>query len=75
MHPRADSHSEAALYWTAVSLIVCEGLSLEQAAERLGVEDEKLRIIVHRRQTLRPFPDEWKPKATVTRLSIANHSR
>ena len=69
MHPRSDIHSEAALYWTAVSLIVCEGLSLDKAAERLGVDNEKLRSILHRRQTLCPAPPEqWRPKAKLIRL-------
>lgn len=49
-----DSRTEAALYWAAVSLIVCEGLSIEKAADRLGVEDEELTHILHRRQSLRP---------------------
>jgi hypothetical protein len=49
-----DTRTEAALYWTAVSLIVCEGLSIEKAAERLGVDAEDLTDILHRRQSLRP---------------------
>jgi hypothetical protein len=49
-----DIKNEAALYWSAVSLIVCEGLSIEKAAERLDVDGEKLRNILQRRQTLRP---------------------
>ena len=28
MHPHPDIRAEAAIYWTAVSLIVCEGLSM-----------------------------------------------
>lgn len=56
--------NEAAIYWTAVSLIVCEGLSIEKAAERLGVEDDLLREILRKRQSLRLYdagpedPDE-----------------
>jgi predicted HTH domain antitoxin len=50
-----ENRNEAALYWSAVSLIVCEGLSIDKAAERLGVETEELRTILHRRQALRPF--------------------
>ena len=63
MHPHSDIRSEAAIYWTAVSLIVCEGLSIDKAAERLGVDDDKLRMILHRRQTLRPDTPEARPKA------------
>jgi hypothetical protein len=48
-----DTRTEAALYWTAVSLIVCEGLSIEKAAERLSVDAEDLTDILHRRQSLR----------------------
>jgi predicted HTH domain antitoxin len=54
MQSQHDTRTEAALYWTAVSLIVCEGLSIEKAAERLGVDPEDLTDILHRRQSLRP---------------------
>lgn len=54
MQRQHDTRTEAALYWAAVSLIVCEGLSIESAAERLGVEGEDLTNILHRRQSLRP---------------------
>jgi hypothetical protein len=53
MSRQHDSRTEAALYWAAVSLIVCEGLSIEKAAERLGVDGEELTCILHRRQCLR----------------------
>jgi len=53
MQRQHDSRTEAALYWAAVSLIVCEGLSIEKAADRLGVEGEELTHILHRRQSLR----------------------
>lgn len=53
MQRQHDTRTEAALYWTAVSLIVCEGLSIEKAAERLGVDAEDLTDILHRRQSLR----------------------
>jgi hypothetical protein len=61
MSATPDSRNEAALYWSAVSLIVCEGLSIDKAAERLGVETEDLRSILHRRQTFRPFPTSYPP--------------
>lgn len=48
---------EAALYWSAVSLIVCEGLPIDKAAEHLGVDSAELREIMQRRQTLRPLAD------------------
>jgi hypothetical protein len=54
MQSQHDTRTEAALYWTAVSLIVCEGLSIEKAAERLSVDAEDLTDILHRRQSLRP---------------------
>jgi hypothetical protein len=68
MHPQSDIHAEAALYWTAVSLIVCEGLSIDKAAERLGVDDERLRSILHRRQTLRLFQEESRPPCKPIRM-------
>jgi hypothetical protein len=56
-----ETRNEAALYWMGVSLIVCEGLSIDKAAERLGVDTEELRSILHRRQTFRPFPSSGPP--------------
>ncbi len=53
MQRQHDPRTEAVLYWTAVSLIVCEGLSIEKAADRLGVDGEELTHILHRRQSLR----------------------
>ncbi len=53
MHEPAR-RTDSALYWSAVSLIVCEGLSIDKAAERLSVDEDHLRTIVHRRQLLRP---------------------
>jgi hypothetical protein len=55
MRAHEGDRNEAAIYWTAVSLIVCEGLPIEKAAERLGVEGDLLRDILHRRQMLRPY--------------------
>jgi hypothetical protein len=49
---RHYERSKRALYWTAVSLIVCEGLPFDQAARRMGVDDESLRDILHRRRTV-----------------------
>lgn len=54
MQHQHDTRTEAALYWAAVSLIVCEGLSIEKAADRLGVDGVDLTSILHRRQSLRP---------------------
>ena len=54
MQRQHDTRTKAALYWAAVSLIVCEGLSIEKAADRLGVDGEELTSILHRRQSLRP---------------------
>ena len=50
MHSYQDTHTEAAIYWSAVSLIVCEGLSVGAAAERLGIENGRLRNILRRRR-------------------------
>jgi DNA-directed RNA polymerase specialized sigma24 family protein len=50
MHFHQDIHTEAALYWSAVSLIVCEGLSIAAAAERLGIENRRLRNILRTRR-------------------------
>jgi hypothetical protein len=45
-----DDHREAALYWSAVSLIVCERISVDDAASRLGLNPDRLREIIERRQ-------------------------
>lgn len=62
MHSHEDDRNEAAIYWSAVSLIVCEGLPIDKAAERLGVEGDLLRDILHRRQVIKhyesPPPDK-----------------
>ena len=54
MHNQKDIHTESALYWSAVSLIVCEGLSVGAAAERLGIENGRLRNILRRRRQRMP---------------------
>jgi hypothetical protein len=50
MHYQKDIHTESALYWSAVSLIVCEGLSIRAAAQRLGIENGRLRNILRGRR-------------------------
>jgi hypothetical protein len=66
MHSQTDVRSESALYWTAVSLIVCEGMPVEKAAERLGVDGEKLRTLLERRQALCPYgADDPPPQSTL----------
>jgi hypothetical protein len=62
MHSQQDVRSESALYWTAVSLIVCEGMPVEQAAERLGVGGDDLRSLLERRQAQCPYADESPPE-------------
>jgi hypothetical protein len=52
MHHQRDTHTESAIYWSAVSLIVCEGLSVGAAAERLGIENARLRNILRGRRRL-----------------------
>ena len=54
MHHQKDIHTESALYWSAVSLIVCEGLSVGAAAQRLGIESGRLRNILRRRRQRMP---------------------
>ena len=54
MHHQKDLHTESALYWSAVSLIVCEGLSVGAAAQRLGIENGRLRNILRRRRRRMP---------------------
>ncbi len=73
MHHQKDLHTESALYWAAVSLIICEGLSVGAAAQRLGIENGRLRNILRRRRLnvtetrhgdvgLKPDlqPDRWR---------------
>ena len=73
MQRQHDTRTEAALYWAAVSLIVCEGLSIEKAADRLGVDGEELTHILHRRQSLRPTSlgesRDSEPASPVKRVS------
>lgn len=42
------------MYWTAVSLIVCEGLHLKDAAERLQIDEQRLRSIMEKREATCP---------------------
>jgi hypothetical protein len=60
-----QTRMESVLYWTAVSLIVCEGLPIDKAAEQLGVAGADLREILHRRQTLRLFDGVPPRPATI----------
>ena len=62
---RHYERTKRALYWTAVSLIVCEGLPLDQAARRMGVDDDKLKDILHRRRTVRLGASETSDDATI----------
>ena len=61
---KPDTHTEAALYWSAVSLMVCEGLPMEEAANQLGVAGEDLRLILQRRATHSPFHGLRSPQAS-----------
>lgn len=58
-------HAESALYWSAISMVVCEGLSIAKAAKRLGVAEHELREVLKRR-TEPPFPlaDQRRPKTS-----------
>ncbi len=65
MQHQHDARTEAALYWAAVSLIVCEGLSIEKAADRLGVDGEgNSPRSTARRQSLRPTAFGLTPRSS-----------
>jgi predicted DNA-binding protein (UPF0251 family) len=49
MNATNNDRRESALYWTAVSLIVCEGLPVREAARRLGVQRDQLRQLLRER--------------------------
>jgi hypothetical protein len=63
---KQSNRMESALYWAAVSLIVCEGLPIDKAAEQLGLARAQLREILHRRQMHR-LPEEarWRSASAV----------
>ena len=63
MHHQKDIHTESALYWSAVSLIVCEGLSVGAAARRLGIESGRLRNILRRRRQRMPARSDLRRRA------------
>lgn len=73
MQSQHDTRTESALYWAAVSLIVCEGLSIEKAADRLGVDGEELTHILHRRQSLRPTSFGQASAHTPTSMKRMSH--
>jgi hypothetical protein len=50
MYYQKDTRTEAAIYWSAVCLIVCEGLSVGAPAELLGIENSRLRNILRSRR-------------------------
>jgi hypothetical protein len=50
MYSHQETRTEASIYWSAVSLIICEGLSVGAAAARLGIENGRLRNILRRRR-------------------------
>ena len=66
---KQENRKEAAIYWSAVSLIVCEGLPIDKAAEQLGVGGAELREILHRRQTSRAY-ETPAPKAHGTAVVL-----
>lgn len=70
MQAHEGDRNEAAIYWSAVSLIVCEGLPIDKTAERLGVDGDHLRDILNRRQTLRLYdsPSHNPPSSVVVKL-------
>lgn len=63
MRVEHDTRTEAAIYWATVSLVVCEGLSVRKAAERLGIDTQRVRHILRRRRRMRPFssPTQTQP--------------
>ena len=59
---KSDIHMEAAIYWAAVGLIVCDGMSVDSAAQRLGLDREQLRAVLMRRHGARPYvPSTYAP--------------
>jgi hypothetical protein len=63
---RQHERTKQALYWTAVSLIVCEGLPFDEAARRMGIDDETLRDLLERRS---PMPEITDARAGGARTS------
>jgi len=59
---RHYERTKRALYWTAISLIVCERLPLDQAARRMGVRQEELKDILRQRRTVHLDRDELSPQ-------------
>jgi len=55
MRALPNTRTEAAIYWSAISLIVCEKQSVRAAAQQLGVEADRLRRILRRRRRMRPL--------------------
>jgi hypothetical protein len=55
MRALPNTRTEAAIYWSAISLIVCEKQSVRAAAKQLGVEADRLRRILRRRRRMRPL--------------------
>lgn len=45
---RHRERARQAMYWTAVSLIVCERLTLDEAARRLNLDEETLEDLLDR---------------------------
>ena len=50
-----EPHAESALYWCAISLMVCDRLPMDRAAHRLGLATKELRAMLKRRS--RPLLD------------------
>ena len=50
---RHRERARQALYWTAVSLLVCERLPFNEAARRMGLDDDTLKDILHRHRQRR----------------------
>lgn len=71
---KPDTHTEAALYWSAVSLMVCEGLPMEEAANQLGVEGEDLRLILAHRATCSPFDNLQPPQTAQPTESVESEA-
>lgn len=63
-----ETRTDVALYWSAVSLIVCEGLSIEKVARRLVLTIGELRGILQRRaQPLIDAQFDGEPSDVVVR--------
>jgi hypothetical protein len=67
----SDNRTESAIYWAAVGLIVCDRLSIEQAANYLRLESNYLREVLLRRHGATPYvPSTYAPTRPIRDTSL-----